>query len=348
MEEKKLQPNQNHSSEATLEFQVIGIGHPIVDVLAEVDEQHIVDHGLPKGAMTLVDSETAEKLYTSLNESVEVCGGSAANTMVGLASFGEKVAFIGKTADDQLGEIFVEDISNSGVYFGVSSKRITREPGTGHCVIAITPDAQRTMATFLGAASTLAVEDINSGLIASSSICYLEGYLWDSSNGFEVIEHSIEVARSYNRKVAISLSDPFCVQRHQKRFFSLLERGLIDIAFCNEDESKMLFPGKEQEEIFDSFSQLCPITCITKGAQGSSIIAGSQLIHIPAITISEVIDTTGAGDLYASGFLFGIGTGKSLQLSGRLAALAAGEVISHVGAHPVASLSELATSEGLI
>lgn len=348
MDENFLQTEQSCITEPILEFEVLGIGHPIVDVLAEVDDQHIVRNGLSKGAMTLVDGQTAANLYTSLGQGVEVCGGSAANTMVGLASFGSKVAFIGKTADDQLGETFVKDISESGVYFGVSSKRVAREPATGHCVIAITPDAQRTMATFLGAASTLAVEDIDNGLIASSSVCYLEGYLWDSTNGLEIIEHSIAVARSQDRKVAISLSDPFCVQRHQKTFLSLFERGLIDIAFCNEEESKMLFGEKEQEQIFDAFSKNCPITCITRGANGSTIVSGSETIYIPAKTGVPVVDTTGAGDLYASGFLFGITTSKSLELSGRLASLAASEVISHVGAHPLKSLSELAIAEGLI
>lgn len=320
-------------------FDVVAIGNAIVDVLANMDDDFLARHNMPKGVMTLIDAPLAEQLYGHLSKnSIECSGGSAANTAVGIAAMGGKPAFIGKVAADKLGEIFRQDITKSGVHF--TTPCLQNEKPTARCMVIVSPDAQRTMNTYLGACAKLSRKDIDEELIRQTKIVYMEGYLWDRDEAKDALSYAVELAHKHKRKVSLSLSDPFCVNRHRESFLELIKRG-VDIVFCNEDEILALFNTADVEEAFEKSKSLCDVVVITRGARGAVAITGDKRYEIPAEPINRVIDTTGAGDLFAAGFLTGYAAERSILECLQMGALAAAEIISHYGARPETSLTEL-------
>ena len=324
---------------ARTRFDVVAIGNAMVDVLANMDDEFLTEHNMPKGMMTLIDASAAESIYRNISEnSVECSGGSAANTAVGIAALGGKPAFIGKVADDDLGEIFRKDITNSGVYFATPC--LENEKPTARCMVIVSPDAQRTMNTYLGACSKLSRKDIDEDLIRDAKIVYMEGYLWDRPEAKDALTHATGLAHNSGRRVSLSLSDPFCVNRHRDSFFQLIKDG-VNVLFCNEDEIKALFNTDDPEEAFGHCEDLCEIAVITRGAKGAVAVCGKERHEIPAAPIEKVVDTTGAGDLFAAGFLTGLSREKTVQDCLQMGALAAAEIISHYGARPEISLRDL-------
>ena len=319
-------------------YDVVGLGNAIVDVLAKVDDEFINEHNLPKGGMTLIEEKQAEDIYDKMPPAVEKSGGSAANTLAGIASFGGTGAFIGKVKNDSLGKIFSHDLKAVGVHYETPPSE--SGASTARCLVAITSDAQRTMATFLGATRGITEDDINPELIKNSKILYLEGYLWDEAAAKEAMRKAVKLAKQYDKKVALSLSDPFCVDRHRAEFIELIRDG-VDILFANEEEIKSLFEAGDISSTAEAFRSICEIVAITKGENGSVIVTSGDLIEIEAPKGLDVVDTTGAGDLYASGFLYGLTQGKDLAECGRLATISASEIISHVGARPEVKLADL-------
>jgi len=317
---------------------VVGIGNAIVDVLSEAGEQFLREHLLAKGTMTLVDAERADLIYRLMQNRVECSGGSAANTMVGIASLGGASAYIGKVRDDGLGRLFGEDIRKAGVIFRTSPA--PDGPGTGRCLVLVTPDAQRTMQTYLGASADLTTGDLDPELIASGQITYLEGYLWDPPPAKEAFLEAARIAHGAGRKVALSLSDRFCVERHRSEFVELIDDH-IDILFANEEEIVALY----QTDRFDQALQLlrgrCEMAALTRGADGSVVVAGDEVIEVEVEAGAGVVDTTGAGDLFAGGFLYGLTHGHDPLGCGRIGGIAASEVIGHFGARPQMSLERL-------
>ena len=319
-------------------FDVVGIGNAIVDVLAHADDAFLESHGLAKGAMTLVDAEDSDALYGDMGPGIECSGGSAANTIAGLASLGGRPAFIGKVRDDQLGAVFRHDIRALGVAFDTPAAADGLP--TARCLILVTPDAQRTMQTFLGASVRLGPDDIDIELIAASRLTYLEGYLWDPPRAKEAFVFAAAAAHQAGREVALSLSDPFCVDRHRDDFRDLVA-GHVDVLFANEDEIKSLY----REDTFDGALQRvrghCRVAALTRGAKGSVVISGDQVHVIDADTVDRVVDTTGAGDAYAAGFLYGLTREAPLHACARMGNTAAAEVIGHMGARPDVPLKDL-------
>ncbi|MCX7620293.1 MAG: adenosine kinase [Acidimicrobiales bacterium] len=319
---------------------VVCIGNAIVDVLSHADDAFLEEHGMVKGTMRLIDAESAHALYAAMGPAVESSGGSAANTAAGIASFGGRAAFIGKVANDLLGEVFTHDIRATGVLF--DPRELPDDGATGRCFVLVTPDAQRTMNTFLGVSSYLSPRDVDEELVAAAQVVYCEGYLWDEPVAKQALRKGMDVARDAGKKVAFTLSDPFCVDRHRDEFLELAEHR-VDILFANEPEICALYATEAWEEAARRVSEHCEIACLTRSEKGSVIVsAAGDHIEIPAFPVDEVIDTTGAGDLYAAGFLYGYTAGRGLEAAGRLGALAASEVISHLGARPERRLAELA------
>jgi len=316
---------------------VLGVGNAIVDVLAETDDAFLVAEGIAKGGMTLIDTARANALYSRMPAGIEASGGSAANTMAGIASLGGKGAYIGKVANDQLGEVFAHDIRAIGVDYR-TNPLIGGEP-TARCLILITPDAQRSMNTFLGASSYLGEADLDAELIRSAQITYLEGYLFDRPEAKAAFFAAARIAHDAGRKVALTLSDTFCVARHHAEFTQLLSH--VDILFANEGEAGELTGEKDFDASVTALTGKCPIVCVTHGPRGSVIAANGQTHRIAAAPVEHVVDTTGAGDLYAAGVLYGITAGLDLAEAGRIGSLAAAEVISHVGPRPQRSLKAL-------
>jgi len=323
---------------------VLCIGNAIVDVLCEVPDAKITELDMAKGAMTLIDAEQAEALYADMGPATETSGGSAANTAAGVASFGGDCAYIGKVAQDQLGEIFAHDIGAIGVRFETAPA--TDGPPTARCLIFITPDAQRTMNTYLGACVNLTADDIDPDLVAASEYTYLEGYLWDPEHAKKAFVRAAEIAHASNNKVSLTLSDAFCVDRHRASFRQLIEHH-IDVLFANEDEIKSLYDVDDFDAALQHVKQDCNIAALTRSEKGSVVVAGDEVHVIDAEPVDAVVDTTGAGDQYAGGFLYGLTHGKDLVTSGRLGGIAAAEVISHVGPRPHVVLAELAKKHGL-
>jgi sugar/nucleoside kinase (ribokinase family) len=315
---------------------VVGIGNAIVDVLANTTDTFLARHGLVKGAMTLVDAERALDLYREMNERVECSGGSAANTVVGIASIGGSAAYIGKVRDDPLGKVFVDDIRAAGVEFDTVSAG--EGPPTGRCLVLVTPDAQRTMQTFLGASATLTPGDVDEGTIVRSRVTYLEGYLWDPPPAKQAFLRAADIAHHAGRKVALSLSDAFCVDRHRPEFRDLLGRH-VDILLANELEVISLYEVQALDRAIELLSGDCQTAAVTLGADGSVVVADGKTVAVPAEPVERVVDTTGAGDLFASGFLYGLTRGMDPERCGRLGSLAAAEVISHFGARPESPLA---------
>lgn len=310
---------------------LVAIGNALVDVLAPVEDEFLTRQGLARGGMMLIDQARADELYAAMGAGVEVSGGSAGNTMAGFASFGGKGAYIGKVAGDQLGEVFRHDMTAQGVEF--TTAPLASGAATGRCLVLVSPDGQRTMNTFLGAAVELKPEDITRELIASARITYLEGYLFDPSNAKEAFRLAAKTAQDAGRKVSLSLSDTFCVDRHRDDFLKLIA-GDVNILFANEAEIMALYQTTDFDTAIKNVTGHCEIAAITRAAAGSLIIAGGQVIEIAASPVAKVVDTTGAGDQYAAGFLYGYTQGMALDMCGRLGSLAAAEVIGHMGPRP--------------
>ena len=317
---------------------VLCIGNAIVDILARVDDAFIEKQGCIKGAMNLVDECQSEALYQAVPPAIEQSGGSAGNTAVGIASLGGSVSYIGKVRDDQLGKVFRHDIKASGVAF--STKSSVTGAATATSIVLITPDAQRTMNTYLGACGDLTVDDIDQATVADAKVTYVEGYLWDREAAKDAVSKAIDLAHISNREVAFTLSDSFCVDRFRDEFRALIKEKL-DIVFANEAEILSLYQVDRLEAALDLIATEVNTAAVTLSERGAVIISGNDRIWVPAIA-TEVEDTTGAGDLFAAGFLYGYTAGKDLETCGKLGVLAASEVISHIGPRPAQSLKDLA------
>ena len=325
-------------------FDVVAIGNAIVDILAQADDAFIESIGVPKGSMQLMFSpEEADALYAKMGPGREVSGGSAANTVAGIAALGGKAAFIGQVADDQLGGVFAHDIRAAGVHFDTSVR--PGQPTTARCLIFVTPDGQRTMNTFLGASQYLPAAALDETMIANGAILYLEGYLWDPEEPRAAMRKAIDIARAAGRKVAFTLSDVFCISRHGDDFRKLIEDGLIDILFANEAELLALCAHEEFEAAVQHIHGKVPLLVVTRSEKGAFALQGDERVEVPAEPISALVDTTGAGDMFAAGFLHGQAQGKGLEESLRLGAICAAEIIQHYGARAEKDLKALAAAK---
>jgi sugar/nucleoside kinase (ribokinase family) len=322
---------------------VLAIGNAIVDVIAAADEAFLEAEGLAKGSMRLIDAEEGRRLYERMAPGRETSGGSAANTVAGLAALGLRAGFIGQVAADQLGEVFSHDIRALDVEF--ATPPIADSVPTARCLILVTPDAQRTMNTFLGASQNLSQSSLDEDQIRAASILYLEGYLWDPEGPRAAMSRAIEIAHAAGRKVAFTLSDSFCVDRHRSGFLDLIERGDIDILFANEHEIQSLAQSQDLESAIAAIAPKLPLLVVTCSDKGAMAVEGSNRASVPAEPIEQIVDTTGAGDLFAAGFLAGRSQGRSLEDSLHMGAIAAAEVISHYGARPEADLKALVASK---
>jgi len=322
-------------------YAVTAIGNAIVDVLAKADDDFIAANGMTKGAMQLVFSpEDADALYAKMGPGTEVSGGSAANTIAGLAALGSACGFIGQVADDQLGDVFAHDIRAAGIRFDTVAR--TGAPTTGRCLIFVSPDGQRTMNTFLGASHYLPAVALDRELIAASAYLYLEGYLWDPEEPRAAMRAAIDVARAAGRKVAFTLSAEFVIDRHRAAFHELIDGGLIDVLFANDAELKSLVEVDDLDAAIAALSPKVALLVVTLGADGAMAVAGGERTMVAAEPVAGVVDTTGAGDLFAAGFLHGQVTGHGLADSLRLGAICAAECIGHIGPRPIADLKAMA------
>ncbi|QTL02984.1 adenosine kinase [Aquabacter sp. L1I39] len=322
------------------------IGNAIVDVLAQAEEDFLAAQGMPKGSMTLIDEARAESLYGAMGPGIEISGGSAANTAAGIASLGGKAGFIGLVKADGLGKVFAHDIRAAGVTFETAAAE--DGPATARCLILVTPDGERTMNTYLGAAQNLTPAEIDRALVERAQVTYLEGYLWDPPPAKEAFLVAAEIAHGAGRKVALSLSDAFCVDRYREEFVHLLRTGTVDLVFCNEAEVKSLYQTADFDAALAQLRADAKEAVVTRSERGALHATAGALVTVPAHPVSQIVDTTGAGDLFAAGFLFGLTTGRDPATSLRLGALAAAEVISHIGARPQRKLVDLAHEAGLV
>jgi sugar/nucleoside kinase (ribokinase family) len=320
---------------------VVGIGNAIVDVLSHTDDQFLDDHGLVKGSMQLIDTDEANALYAEMTASTEICGGSAANTVAGVAALGGDAAYIGKVADDALGDTFANDLRATNVAY--RTERLIDGLPTARSMILITPDAQRTMNTFLGASNLLAPADVDEDLISSAQYTYLEGYLWDLEDAKEAFRHAMRMAHQHNRKVALTLSDAFCVDRFREEFKELVRT--VDLLFANEAEICSLYEVDEFDDALQAVRAAGTMAALTRSEKGSLLMNGDEVHLIDAVAGVKVVDTTGAGDLYAAGVLAGLTQGRGLGECGHMGSIAAAEVISHMGARPVTDLKALVEKE---
>jgi sugar/nucleoside kinase (ribokinase family) len=326
-------------------YDVVGIGNAIVDIIARCDDGFLSKHDLDKGFMRLIDADEAARLYEAMGPATERSGGSVANSIAGLASFGAKCGFVGRVAADQFGGIFRHDIRSLGITY-------TTDPAddgapTARCLVLVTPDGERTMNTFLGASVDFAPGDLDPDLIERAKIVYLEGYLFDKDAAKSAFREAAKRAKAAGAKVALTLSDPFCVERHRDDFRKLVKEG-ADIVFANEKEITTLYEVNSFDEAADAALQDCELAVLTRSEDGSMILGAGETTEIPADPVSRVMDATGAGDLYAAGFLFGLTQELPVETCGRLGSLAAAEVISHIGARPESSLAKLAAARGLL
>ena len=324
-------------SDAT--YDVVAIGNAIVDVIAQADHDFIAREGLTPGAMRLIDAEEAERLYSHMGPGREISGGSAANTLAGMAALGARCAFIGQVADDQLGAVFSHDLTATGVRFELPPR--TGGAPTARCLILVTPDGQRTMNTFLGASHDLQAEALDPALIAAGELLYLEGYLWDPEATRAAMRRAIAIARDARRRIGFTLSAVFVIDRHRADFRALIDDGLIDLLFANEEELLALTQAGDLEQAIAAVAPKVPLLVVTLGEHGALAIEDGQRVAVPAEPVDRVVDTTGAGDLFAAGFLAGRAAGRSLEASLRTGAIAAAEIISHFGARPEADLKAL-------
>jgi sugar/nucleoside kinase (ribokinase family) len=327
-------------------YDVLGLGNAIVDVIARTDDDFLSLHNLHKGSMTLIEEGRAEALYGAMGPAWIISGGCAANTASGVASLGGRAAFIGKVREDTLGGLFAQNIRAFGVDF--ETRPATSGPATARSFIMVTPDGERTMNTYLGACQGLGPLDVNEKTVAASAYVYLEGYLWDPPLAKEAFRKAAEIAHGAGRKVALTLSDAFCVDRYRDEFTELVRSRTVDVLFANEHELKSLFVTEDFDTAVAGLRDTGAIGVVTRGAQGAMTVTREDTVSVPAFPIDRVVDTTGAGDLFASGFLFGLARGFPDKDCLKLGALAAAEVIQHLGARPEQSLKELAQQEGLI
>jgi sugar/nucleoside kinase (ribokinase family) len=326
-------------------FDVLGIGNAIVDVIARAEDDFLVGHNMRKGHMTLIDEARAETIYEAMGPAVEISGGSAANTIVGAASFGARSAFVGKVKDDVLGRVFAHDIRAAGVAF--DTPPASDGPSTARCYIIVTPDGERTLNTYLGAAQDLHPNDIDANMVASAAITYLEGYLWDPKHAKDAFLKAAEIAHGAGRLVALTLSDAFCVDRWRDEFLHLIRGGTVDLLFANEAELHSLYQTADFDTAVAALRQEARLAVVTRSAKGCLVVSREATQAMHACPVERVIDTTGAGDLFAAGFLFGLARNTGEEHAARLGALAAAEVIQHLGARPETSLKALAEENGL-
>lgn len=326
-------------------YDVLGIGNAIVDVIARAEDDFLAAQGMHKGGMALIDEARAAKIYDAMGPATESSGGSAANTIVGVASFGGRAAFVGKVKNDVLGKAFAHDIRAARVTF--DTKPASDGPSTARCYIMVTPDGERTMNTYLGAAQDLQPSDIDEAAVAAAAVVYLEGYLWDPPKAKEAFVKAAEIAHRNNRKVALTLSDSFCVDRYRGEFLDLIRKGTVDILFANEHELKSLYETADFDTAAKALRGDAKLAVVTRSEKGCAVISRDGVEAVQAMPIDKVVDVTGAGDLFAAGFLVGHSHGKDHRTSARLGALAAAEVIQHIGARPAVSLKSLAAENGL-
>ena len=325
------------------DLDVVGIGNALVDVLTHEDDAFLEEHGLVKGSMTLVDTDRAEQLYRAMGAGIEVSGGSAANTVSGIASFGGRAAYIGRVFDDQLGAVFAHDMRATGVQF--RAQPATDGPPTGRCLIVVTPDAQRTMNTYLGSSEFFGPEHVDGDLIAAAQVTFLEGYLFDRPEAKEAYWKASRIAHDAGRRVSLTLSDTFCVERHRTEWRALVAEQ-VDILFANEAEALSLYQVDTFEDALAAARSDVEVVALTRGPRGSVVARGDEVVEVDAHPV-EVVDTTGAGDLYAAGFLFGFTHGRTMEACGQLGSVAASAVLGHTGARPGASLGQLVRPLGL-
>jgi sugar/nucleoside kinase (ribokinase family) len=325
-------------------YDVAAIGNAIVDVISPAEDAFLTRHALDKGAMMLVDEAQGEKLYGDMAPGVETSGGSAGNTIAGIASLGGRAAYLGKVADDQLGKVFTHDMRAIGAHFEPTP--LVGGPSTARCLINVTPDGERTMCTYLGASVEFTADDVEASVIERAKIVYLEGYLFDAEPARRAFAKAAGLARGAGRQIALTLSDGFVVERHRAGLMGFID-SQVDILFANDTELCALFETSDFDDALEQLRIRVKLAAVTRGAQGSVIVASAEQVSVPAYPVEKVVDTTGAGDQYAAGFMFGLAKGRSLEDCGRLGSLAASEVISHYGPRPQVSLKDLAAAKGL-
>jgi sugar/nucleoside kinase (ribokinase family) len=330
---------------ASTRFDVLGIGNAIVDVIARTDDDFLARQNMHKGTMQLIDEPRAASIYDAMGPAVEVSGGSAANTIVGVASLGGRAAFVGKVKDDELGRVFAHDIRAAGVAF--ATPPASAGPSTARCYVLVTPDGERTMNTYLGAAQDLHPNDIDADAVAAAQIVYLEGYLWDPPHAKEAFVKAAKIAHGAERDVALTLSDAFCVDRYRAEFLDLIRSGTVDLVFANERELHSLYETADFDTALNALRNDARLAVVTRSEKGCLVVTREETDVVPANTVERVVDATGAGDLFAAGFLFGLVRNAGYEAAGRFGALAAAEVIQHIGARPQVSLKELAGQSGL-
>jgi sugar/nucleoside kinase (ribokinase family) len=330
---------------ADAKYDVLGIGNAIFDVLVKTDEKFLADHGMAKGSMALIDETRAAAIYRDMGPATTMSGGSAANTIVGVASFGARAAYVGKVKQDEIGKLYTHDIRAAGVAF--DTKAAADGPATGCSYILVTDDGERTMNTYLGAAQNLVPGDIEPAEIAAARIVYLEGYLWDPKDAKDAFVKAATIAHGAGRQVALTLSDAFCVGRYRDEFIELMRKGIVDLVFANESELHSLYGTSDFDTALKALRADVKLGVVTRGEKGCVAASNDGVVAVPASPIKQLVDTTGAGDLFAAGFLFGLVRNAGHENSGRLGALAAAEVIQHIGARPQVSLKELAKKAGL-
>jgi sugar/nucleoside kinase (ribokinase family) len=328
------------------QYDVLCIGNAIVDIIAQCDEAFIETNGIIKGAMNLIDARRAELLYSRMGPAIEASGGSAGNTAAGIASFGGRAAYFGKVSSDHLGEIYTHDIRAQGVAF--DTKPLQGQPPTARSMIFVTPDGERSMNTYLGACVELGPEDVEPEKVKAAALTYFEGYLWDPPRAKEAIRQTAEIAHAAGRDVSMTLSDSFCVDRYREEFLELMRSGAVDIVFANSHEIKSLYRTASFDEALAAIRKDCRVAAVTRSEKGSVIVRGDETVVIQATTIRELVDTTGAGDLYAAGFLHGYTQGLDLKHCGDLGSLAAGLVIQQIGPRPRQNLRREAELAGLL
>jgi sugar/nucleoside kinase (ribokinase family) len=326
-------------------YDVLGIGNAIFDILVQTDESFLAGHGMIKGGMALIDEARAASIYRDMGPAVEMSGGSAANTMVGVADLGARAAYVGKVKDDQIGRLYMHDIRAAGVAFETAPA--LDGPATGCSYILVTPDGERTMNTYLGAAQELMPDDIDAAQVAAAAIIYLEGYLWDPKSAKNAFVKASTIAHGAGRQVALTLSDAFCVDRYRGEFLELMRNRTVDLVFANEAELYSLYETSDFDTALAQLRSDAKLGVVTRSEKGCVVVSTDGVIAVPAFPIERMVDTTGAGDLFAAGFLFGLVRGAGHENAGRLGALAAAEVIQHIGARPQTSLKRLAKANGL-
>lgn len=325
---------------------MLTVGNAIVDIISRCEDQFLADNAITKAAMNLIDAERAELLYSRMGPAIEASGGSAGNTAAGIASFGGKAAYFGKVADDQLGRIFTHDIRAQGVHYATAPKGTF--PPTARSMIFVTPDGERSMNTYLGACVELGPEDVEADVVADAKVIYFEGYLWDPPRAKDAIVECCRIAHAHGRETSMTLSDSFCVGRYRSEFLDLMRSGTVDIVFANREETLSLYETDDFDKALTLLAADCKLAAVTMSEDGAVILKGTDRIPVAATSIRELVDTTGAGDLFAAGFLYGYTQGFGLELCGKLGCLAAGIVIQQIGPRPLGSLKDAGRKAGLI